>query len=614
MGALLRFVLWFAFGTKAGIHASELGTIIPLGALNDSIQATYLLAPLSIYTALLPNRLYVSRWNRRLLQAGFALTLLALLYLGPVEYFFFEEFNSRFNIVATDYLIFPHEVFNDIWTAYPVGRTLTLVALATLGLLWLTRGLVVGTQAQTDYPRHRWLLGTVHLLASAVLIVSVNTNSFIPGNDRVENQLAINGHSQFFEALRTSEIDYHAYYRSLKPEDSLQILRKELASLGGVPDAAHADRIDRRFSGNASGLGKLNVIVVMEESLGAEFSASLGGKKDLTPHLDAYGKEGIWFTHMYAQGTRTVRGLEAISSSFPPIPTVSIVRRPNNGNISTWGKVMRESGYSTTFLYGGYGYFDNMNAFFESNGYEVVDRTAIPKARFENIWGVSDEDLFDAALIHFDEKAKSGKPFFAQIMTTSNHKPFTFRAGIPGIPENGGGREAGVRYADFALDYFLKEAHKHPWFANTVFVVVADHGARVYGKSQIPIRSYEIPCLIWAPGIVKPAAIDELASQIDLAPTVLGLLGLPYQAPFFGRDVLADTPNPPIMLFSHNHDIGLYNGERLIVLGMQRQVWNYRYDRAADKLTEASPDPKLEQLAVAYYQTASDLFRDHHYD
>jgi phosphoglycerol transferase MdoB-like AlkP superfamily enzyme len=275
---------------------------------------------------------------------------------------------------------------------------------------------------------------------------------------------------------------------------------------------------------------------------------------------------------------------------------------------------MKAAGYSTSFLYGGYGYFDNMNTFFEGNGYEVVDRTAMPNARFENIWGVSDEDLFDAALNHFDQKAKSGQPFFAQIMTTSNHKPFTFRPGIPGIPERGGGREAGVRYADFALDYFLKEARRHSWFDNTLFVIVADHGARVYGKSQIPIRSYEIPCLIWAPKHVKPAAIDELASQIDLAPTVLGLLGLPYQAPFFGRDILADTPNPPIMLFSHNHDVGLYDGEHLIVLGMQRQVWNYRYDRTADHLIESPHDPNLEKLAVSYYQTASELFRDHRYE
>ena len=614
LGGILRSVLWWAFGTKAGIPATHLAAILPAGAINDLIEATYLLAPLSLYIAALPDHFYQSTWNRRVLWVGFGITVVSLLYLCPVEYYFFEEFDSRFNIVATDYLIFPHEVFNDIWTAYPVGRTFTVVIILTASILWLVRRLITDSQAAQTNAKSRWIVGAAHAGALSLLIASINTGTLVPNGDRVATQLAINGHAQFFEALRTSEIDYHAYYRSLNPEESYRILRNQLAASGGVPTTAQLERLDRRFPENPSGLGKLNVVVVMEESLGAEFSASLGGKKDLTPNLDAYGREGLWVTHMYAQGTRTVRGLEAISSSFPPIPTVSIVRRPNNSNIATWGKVMKAAGYSTSFLYGGYGYFDNMNTFFEGNGYEVVDRTAMPKARFENIWGVSDEDLFDAALNHFDEKAKSGRPFFAQIMTTSNHKPFTFRPGIPGIPERGGGREAGVRYADFALDYFLKEARRHSWFDNTLFVIVADHGARVYGKSQIPIRSYEIPCLIWAPKHVKPAAIDELASQIDLAPTVLGLLGLPYQAPFFGRDILADTPNPPIMLFSHNHDVGLYDGEHLIVLGMQRQVWNYRYDRTADHLIESPHDPNLEKLAVSYYQTASELFRDHRYE
>jgi phosphoglycerol transferase MdoB-like AlkP superfamily enzyme len=505
-------------------------------------------------------------------------------------------------------------VFNDIWTAYPVGKTFSVVAITTAIILWLIRRVIPDSQAQPSDARLRRWIGLGHMALLAMLVSFVHTGSLSVGNDRVANQLAINGHSQFFEALRTSEIDYHAYYRTLSPADSYRILREQLVRLGGEQIPGRVGRLDRKFTAKPQGLGKVNVVVIMEESLGAEFSAALGGAKDLTPRLDAYGKDGLWFTHMYAQGTRTVRGLEAISSSFPPIPTVSIVRRPNNGNIATWGKVMREAGYSTSFLYGGYGYFDNMNEFFESNGYEVVDRTAIQTARFENIWGVSDEDLFDTALAHFDDKARSGKPFFAQIMTTSNHKPFTFRSGLPGIPEKGGGREAGVRYADYALDYFLKEARKHEWFARTVFVVVADHGARVYGKSQIPIRSYEIPCLIWAPGIVKPAVIDELASQIDLAPTVLGMLGFAYQAPFFGRDILADTPDPPVMLFSHNHDVGLYNGDHLVVLGMQRQVWDYRYDRAADRLIQTAVNPSLEKLAVAYYQTASDLFREHRYE
>ncbi len=187
---------------------------------------------------------------------------------------------------------------------------------------------------------------------------------------------------------------------------------------------------------------------------------------------------------------------------------------------------MREQGYSTSFLYGGYGYFDNMNYFFGHNGFEVRDREQIPQpVRFENIWGVADEDLFDSALHYFDEQAKTGKPFFSIIMTTSNHKPFTFRDGVPGVKPKGGGRESGVRYADFAQGYFIREAQKHAWFDNTLFIIVADHGARVYGREDIPLKSYEIPMVFYSPKHLRPARVDSLTTQIDIAPTVLGLLG-----------------------------------------------------------------------------------------
>src|SRR6202008_2054681 len=227
-----------------------------------------------------------------------------------------------------------------------------------------------------------------------------------------------------------------------------------------------------------------------------------GSERDLMPRFDACARRGIWFSNAYASGTRTVRGLEAFASSIPPIPTVSILRRPGNEHIATWGAVMQSLGYRTSFLYGGYGYFDNMNHFFGENGFDVQDRKSIESVRFENIWGVSDEDLFDHALGYLDRVHASGRPFFTIIMTTSNHKPFTFRPGLEkfGIPPSGGGRAAGVRYADYALGEFLRAAESHAWFDDTLFVVAADHGARVYGAEQIPLKTYEIPGMFYSPG------------------------------------------------------------------------------------------------------------------
>jgi phosphoglycerol transferase MdoB-like AlkP superfamily enzyme len=372
--------------------------------------------------------------------------------------------------------------------------------------------------------------------------------------------------------------------------------------------------LNRRFAANPRGLGKLNVIVVAEESFGAEFSRLYGSERDLTPHFDRHAREGIWFRHMYASGTRTVRGLEAIAASFPPIPSVSILRRPRNEGIATWGTVMRRHGYDASFLYGGYGYFDNMNYFFANNGFTVLDRNDVEHVRFENIWGVSDEDLFDRALAYYDQRHAADKPFFSLVMTTSNHKPFTFRDGVPGVPAHGGGRDAGVRYADFALGYFLDEARKHAWFNNTLFVVVADHGARVYGKAEIPLRQYEIPMMFFAPAHLKPRTIETMTTQVDIAPTVLGLLGLEYEAPFFGTNVLACGACERIALFSHNHDVAGFRDGKLAVLGLGKKEQVLTYDRAHDSYRPTHPDPELLDLTIAIYQTAYEQFQAHTYE
>jgi phosphoglycerol transferase MdoB-like AlkP superfamily enzyme len=317
---------------------------------------------------------------------------------------------------------------------------------------------------------------------------------------------------------------------------------------------------------------------------------------------------------MYASGTRTVRGLEAIATSFPPIPSVSILRRPRNEGIATWGGVMRRHGYDASFLYGGYGYFDNMTYFFENNGFNVLDRSDMERVRFENIWGVSDEDLFDRALAYYDERHSAGKPFFSLVMTTSNHKPFTFREGVPGVPASGGGRAAGVRYADFSLGYFLDEARKHAWFDDTLFVVVADHGARVYGKADIPLRQYEIPMMFYAPAHLPPEMIETLTTQIDIAPTVLGLLGLEYEAPFFGTNVLACAPCERVALFSHNHDVAAFRDGKLAVLGLGKSQQVLAYDRALDSYRAVASDAQLLNLTIAIYQTAYEQFQAHTYE
>jgi phosphoglycerol transferase MdoB-like AlkP superfamily enzyme len=617
LGLVGRVVLWARFGVEADVSLSHLPFLVAAGVANDLVESLYLFAPFALYILLLPDRWFRSIANRILLYGGMAAAVTGLLYVTAAEYFFFEEFDARFNIVAYDYLAYPTEVFTDIWDAYPVmkvlGVTVTLAVLA----VYFMRHAIGRAFEPSDSFRGRLVMIVPYTLALALAIAFYPTNALSVSSNRVENELVQNGSSSFFQAARTSDIEYEAYYTSSVAATNLGLLQTELAPDGAAFTQLELGKLSRRHPARPDGLGKLNVVVVASESFGAEFSRLHGSTRNWTPNFDGYAKQGLWFAHTYASGTRTVRGLEAIAASFPPIPTVSILRRPGNQGIGSWGKTMNELGYRSSFLYGGYSYFDDMKTFFGGNGFQVLDRTDIEDVRFANVWGVADEDLYDRAIQHYGEQYRSGKPFFSIIMTTSNHKPFTFRAGLEteGIKPAGGGRQSGVRYADYALGYFLREAARQPWFDDTIFVVVADHGARVYGKAEIPLETYEIPLMIYAPKHIAPRQVDTLMTQIDIAPTVLGLLGLPYEAPFFGIDALHEPAgHARIALFSHNHDVAILRGNELEVLGLGKTHQTFTFDSAQHSFAARVEDPALLALGIAYFQTASDLFKSGRYN
>ncbi len=615
LGIVLRIALWLAFGRAQQVTGASLAWILASGVAADAVQSLYLLAPFALVLWLLPDKHFRSPTVRAALLSGAFLWMFALTFVAAAEYFFFAEFDARLNLVAVDYLMYPTEVVGDIRAEYPVVPVLLAVgAISALLVSRLRRQLLPQATLVTALKGRSLAFGAFAALVTASAL-SFETHSLALSDNRVANEIAANGASSFFRALRTNEIDYHTYYASRPTKTNLRNLVAHMGNDRGHFTRLAEGRVDRSFPGNAHGLGKLNVVVIASESFGAEFSKLYGSRRDWTPEFDRIAQEGVWFRHMYASGTRTVRGLEAIATSLPPIPSVSVLRRPGNEGIANWGTVMREQGYSTSFLYGGYGYFDNMNYFFAHNGFDVRDREQIGKpVRFENIWGVADEDLFDSALSYYDGLANARTPFFSIVMTTSNHKPFTFREGVPGVKPSGGGRESGVRYADYAQGYFLREAKKHAWFDNTLFIVVADHGARVYGREDIPLKSYEIPMVFYAPKHLHPARVDALTTQIDIAPTALGLLGFAYHAPFFGEDVLNGRQDQRVAFFSHNHDVALYQNGELAILGLNKSVQDVFYDRQTDTYRPAPLNPRLNDLAVAYYQTAFELFRERRYN
>ena len=611
VSTLTRLVLIFV-SMGAGLAAwTDVPAVLAVGAVYDLATALYLFIPFALYLALLPARWYRNRWQRRLVAGLFTATVFGLLYLGAVEFFFFDEFDARFNFVAVEYLIYPHEVFVNIWQSYPVAKVLIATAALTVIAFLALRDRLFGPDGHPDSLRTR--LAVLVTLAAAVGVVqaglTINTGRY--SENRVVNELAANGVYSFFNAAFNSNLDYPAYYLSLPDNEADERLRS-LVRETRADFFPESDHIERHIRG--SGAPKLlNVVVLLEESLGAEFVGAYGDTRGLTPNLDRLSKQSLLFANAYATGTRTVRGMEAVSASFPPVPAESIVKRKYNEGLFNWSTVMAKNGYAPTFIYGGYGTFDNMNHFFGSNGYRVIDRTDMVQPRFGNIWGVSDDDLFAHSLKVFDEQHARGERIFSIVMTTSNHKPFTFPPGVSGVPEKGGGRDAGIRYADHAIGAFLGAAHGKSWFDDTLFVIVADHGARVYGREDIPVATYEIPLMFYSPKHVKPGKVTTLTSQIDVAPTVLGLLDFSYDSTFFGMDVLREHRPGRFIPMNHNRDVALFNGTRIIAIGFRKTAAEYLYDPVTGKQTRVEVDPGHLKDAITVFQEGFELYNERLY-
>ena len=607
ISALTRLVLWMAAEVPWSPFA--LLATLGIGAFFDLILALYLGMPLLLGLWCLPRRWIRARWGRWWIESISLVLLAVLLFVALAEWTFWEEFQTRFNFIAVDYLVYTHEVIGNIRESYPVGLLLSGLGMATLSVFVLTRGarrLPLAQQDQGFGVRSRFAL--VWLGAALLATLGVRSEQREWTDNAYLNELAGNGIYQFFAAYRSASLDYARFYRQLPAEEAYRRMRAELST----PDATFVsdDPLDLHRQIDSPGTERnLNVVLISIESLSSIFSGTYGREDSLTPHLDALSKDSLVFSHLFASGTRTVRGLEALALSVPPTPGESILKREKNHDLFSLATVFNAKGYRSMFLYGGYGAFDNMNDFFGGNGYEVYDRSDIDadQVHHANIWGVADEDLYSLSLQQFDGAYADGKPFFAHIMTTSNHRPYTFPAGRGDWPQ--GQRESAVQYTDWAVSDFLHRAQTKAWFNDTIFVITADHCASSGGIAQLPAFRYEIPMWIYAPKHVSAGVVERRMAQIDIGPTVLGLLGMNYVSAFYGANLFTLPAGRERALIGNYQRLGLLAQDTLVELAPQSYVGAVTPVFDGDFAQPGKPlDAELAARAIAYYQTASDRF------
>ncbi|MBQ7892869.1 MAG: sulfatase-like hydrolase/transferase [Alistipes sp.] len=525
----------------------------------------------------------------------------AIVFNGISEYFFWNEFGVRYNFIAVDYLVYTNEVVGNIMESYPVVPMTLGIVVVTLLITWylFRRDLV-----QAEYLKGwRWKAvvapAYVAALFAAIGLLNFNTRFQDSGNVYV-NELQANGLYKFYDAFVKNSLDYEQFYIT-RPEAEAE------AFVHGVYGST-GDNLHAVSAGGGSEIRR-NIVLVTIESMSASYMERFGNTESITPVLDSLYRLGMAFDRVYATGNRTVRGLEAVTLSLPPCPGQSIIKRPNNAGMHSTGALLREKGYNVTYFYGGNSYFDNMETFFSGNGYDIVDQKSYSpeEITFANIWGVCDEDAYRKVIRTLGEQSRDGKPFFAHVMTVSNHRPFTYPAGKIRIPNDSKTRAGGVLYTDYALGQFLAEASKQPWFDNTIFLITADHCASSAGRTEIPLHKYHIPALIFAPGFVAPQQIEGIVSQIDLMPTLLSLLDMDYDSHFYGRSIF-DPDYVNRAFIATYQDLGYLEGDTFTILSPVRRYEQYRVVPTEENPHNLEPAAQTDttQLdrAVYYYQTS----------
>lgn len=562
----------------------------------------------------------------QLMRVWLTVGLWLMLFLEISTPSFVTEYGVRPNRLYVEYLIYPKEVFAMLWAGRKAELLLAVLFSGAVltGGWWLSGRLVRGLSFPRWYlrPAFALLILAIGFLGarSSLGHRALNPAMVAFAEDPLVNSLTVNSAYSLFFAIKQmgAEEDAGQFYGEMTPQKVLEVMRKES---GRPASDFNSDLLPSQTFNQASFRGKpKNLVILLQESLGAQFVGSLGGLP-LTPNIDALSQQGWAFEQLYATGTRSVRGIEAVLTGFTPTPAQAVVKLgKSQTNFFTIADLLKQRGYDTSFIYGGESHFDNMRSFFLGNGFTtIVEQKDFDNPVFKGSWGASDEDLMAKADETFKALHKEGKPFFSLVFSSSNHDPFEFpdnRIELFEQPKQT--RNNAAKYADYAIGEFFKRAKQSEYWKDTLFLVIADHDSRVSGASLVPIPRFHIPGVIVGDGIA-PRKDPRIVSQIDMAPTLLSLMGISADYPMLGKDLTrmpADWPGRAIMQYDKN--FALMRGKDVVILQPERAAEGYVYDDANEKLTLAAQPDALKEDALglalwgsmAYqkslYQTAKD--------
>ncbi len=597
-------------GVRADIILLGLIVILPL-----------LIAPLfMVFNAWLQWKYFIFVW------VILAITL--IVFMEAATPGFITEYDTRPNRLFVEYLKYPSEVIPMLWGGFRIHVFVGLGALALT--LWVMVKFMRPWLDQVNQLPSLWfwlawpfvVLTVVFAVRSTTGHRPANPALFALTNDSMVNTLVLSSTYSVFYAIYDlkHESNSSEIYGKMTPEAimlQLQATRKILQDKRPLLGSSEIPTLVEQTATHQRARS-LNLVIILEESLGATFVESLGGVP-VTPELEKLKSQGWWFEQLYATGTRSVRGIEAVVSGYAPTPAQAVVKLSlAQKNFFTLASLLDQRGYSTEFIYGGESHFDNMRGFFMGNGFKsVIDEHDLASPLFKASWGVSDEDLLNRTHEQLSAHHASGKPFFTLVFSSSNHSPFEFPDGrITLYDKEKATENNAVKYADYAVGQFFEKARASKYWQDTIFLIVADHDIRVRGGSLVPIKNFHIPGLILGADIGQ-RSIKTVASQIDLPTTLLSLMGINAKHPMIGRDLSAEPeglPGRAMMQFEQHY--AWMEGNQVVVLRPDKAPAHGIYDMKRKELAVAEPpnDAKeQEQRALAHVMLPAWLYREQHY-
>jgi phosphoglycerol transferase MdoB-like AlkP superfamily enzyme len=615
-----RLVTFAVFAPEA--PAQEWLPSFILGLRFDLRWISLLLLPIvlgSLYPRFAP---FSSERNKRFWTWYLAVVTFIIFFFFAADYGCFSYNKTRLNASALNFAEDPGISLQMLWQSYPLFWFLLLLFLAVLLLRWLfykTHVYIIRQAAENSTPSARnWLLGV--LLALGLLIYGsaglqpLKWNNAFTLQDSFKSYLALNPLQSFFATLKFRKPQHN--------ESSARRYFGQMAALLNLPPQPFSYK--RTVLPGANALAtKPNVVLVLCESFSMYKSSMSGNPLGTTPYFDSLSRNGIFFERCFSPHFSTARGLFATLTGIPDVQLSKFsTRNPQALNQHT---IINDfKGYNKFYFLGGNPSFNNFEGLLQN----VDSLQMITEGKFGqkpvNVWGISDNDLFSEAHKVFTRQTA---PFFAIVQTADNHRPFMIperdtdfkkeflprdtlaRYGFESVEEYNS-----FRYADYCFRNFMETASKEPYFDNTIFVFVGDHGVSGNATAVYPqvwtreqLTDEHVPLLFYAPRLLKAQRRTEVVSQIDVLPTVAALAGQRYTNTTLGRDLLSGNKGPHYA-FTIQHDkgrIGLLTDSFYFTKNLNfHQEELHALAPHATITDSAALQQRLSSLTTAYYETA----------